>query len=105
MIDLKQIQDRLWANKVAKGFNTTNIEREFNYTYAELAEAYEAYRKGKDDTDGELADVVLFVLSLAKLLNVDLEQAIMAKLDKNEARVYTEHNGHHVQVKATEELS
>lgn len=98
MIDFHQITERLWANKVAKGFNTTDIEREFNYTYAELAEAYEAYRKAKPNVAEELADVVLFVMSLAKMLDVDLESSLLAKMDKNEQRVYTEHNGHHIQL-------
>jgi len=93
-------QERAWANKLAKGFNTTNIEREFNYTYAELAEAYEAYRKQKSDVGEELADVLIFLLSLAKMLDVDLSKEVAAKLAKNEQRNYVEHNGHHVQKEA-----
>jgi NTP pyrophosphatase (non-canonical NTP hydrolase) len=95
---MKELEERVWANKVARGFNTTNIEREFNYTYAELAEAYEAHRKAKPDVGEELADVMLFVVSLARMLDVDLEQEVAAKLEKNEKRQYVEHNGHHVRV-------
>ncbi len=103
MIDLKEIQDRAWANKVAKGFNTTNVEREFNYTYAELAEVFESYRKQKGDAGEELADVVLFVLSLAKMLGVeDLEREILRKLDKNDAREYQRVGEHNVQVQTSD---
>jgi NTP pyrophosphatase (non-canonical NTP hydrolase) len=89
-------QQRAWANKVAKGFNTTNVEREFNYTYAELAEAYEAYRKDTGKVAEELADTMIFILSLAKMLHVDLESAVNAKLATNEQRTYEKQNGHHI---------
>jgi NTP pyrophosphatase (non-canonical NTP hydrolase) len=96
MVELKQLQDRIWANKVSKDFNTTNVEKEFNYTYAELAEAFEAYRKQTGTEGEELADVIIFTLSLAKMLGVDdLEGEIMRKLEKNEQRQYRkvgEHN-------------
>lgn len=102
MIDLRALQQEIWANKIAKGFNTDNIEAEFNLTYAELAEAYEAYRKQKPDIGEELADVMLFVLSLAKMLDVDLESEVQAKIAKNAARTYTKlPNGHHVQAAST----
>jgi NTP pyrophosphatase (non-canonical NTP hydrolase) len=91
-------QARAWANKIAKGFSTTNVESEFNLTYAELAEVYEAYRRGKPNIGEELADVMIFVLSLAKMLEVDLEKEMSVKLEKNEQRQYEKQdNGHHVQ--------
>lgn len=97
MVDLKQLQEQIWANKLAKGFSTTNVEIEFNLTYAELAEAYEAYRKQKPDVGEELADVMIYVLCLAKMLNVDLETEVQAKIAKNAARTYDKlPNGYHV---------
>ena len=32
-------------NKINKGFNVTDISKEFCLAYEEMAEAYEAYRK------------------------------------------------------------
>lgn len=96
MIDLQQLQARIWANKEAQKFNLTNIEQEFNLTYGELAEAYESYRKDKGDVGEELADVFIFLVSLAKMLNVDLEREIMAKLDKNESRQYVKVGSHRI---------
>ena len=43
------MQKEVWKNKLEKGFNTTNVEKEFCLLYGEVAEAYEAYRKKKDD--------------------------------------------------------
>ena len=101
MIDLKELQDRIYANKQAKGFNTTNIELEFNCTYGELAEAWDAHIKKQADVGEELADVMIYVLSLARMLHVDLEAELLAKLDKNHKRTYSEHviNGHRVRLK------
>lgn len=96
MGQIKDLQSRAWQNKVAKGFNITNIEREFNYTYAELAEAYDAYRKNKGDVGDELADTVIFLLGLAEMLKVNLEDKILSKMDINEQREYKAENGHYV---------
>ena len=49
MLDLKKIQKEIYQNKVDKGFNVTEINKEFCLTYGEIAEAYEAWRKKKDD--------------------------------------------------------
>lgn len=97
MIDIRQIQDEIYDNKTAKGFSTTNVEKEFNLTYAELAEAYESYRKQDGGVAEELADVLIFVLSLGRMLDVDLEQALHDKLRKNRERTYTSAGDHHVQ--------
>ncbi len=43
MIDLAALQKEIYANKIAKGFNTTDIHKEFCYAYEELAEANRAY--------------------------------------------------------------
>jgi NTP pyrophosphatase (non-canonical NTP hydrolase) len=96
MIDLKEIQAEIWQNKLNKGFDTTNVEKEFNLTYAELSEAYESYRKQRGDVGEELADVLIFLLSLSKMLDVDLEQSLKAKIAKNKARIYKTVGGHKV---------
>ena len=35
-MNLKKIQKEVWENKVNKGFNTTNAEKEFCLLYGEL---------------------------------------------------------------------
>ena len=93
MVDLKQVQERIYRNKVAKGFNVTDICMEFCYMYGELAEACEAYVEKKADLGEELADVAIYLLGLAEILGVDLEKEILNKMDKNEKRVYIQENG------------
>jgi len=93
MIDLKQLQKRVYQNKIAKGFNVTDIYKEFCYTYGELTEACESYMKKKDDVGEELADVTLYLMSLAEILGIDLENEILSKMEKNEKRQYIQVDG------------
>lgn len=87
-MDLKKAQERVYTNKVNKGFNTTDIPKEFCYLYGEVGEAYEAWLHKKADFGEELADVALYLLGLAELTGVDLEKEILRKMDINEQRVY-----------------
>lgn len=87
-MDIRSGQKLAWENKVAKGFNTTNVPLEFCLLQGEIAEAFDAWRKGREDVGEELADVAIYLLSLAEMTGVDLQDQIEAKLVKNAARVY-----------------
>ena len=87
-MSLKQMQKEVWKNKLEKGFNTTNVEKEFCLLYGEVAEAYEAYRKKKDDLNEELADVAIYLMGLSEMLGYDLEEEIRKKVAKNAKRIY-----------------
>lgn len=97
---LDALAGRLYANKARQGFNMTDVPLEFSLTFTELGEAFDAWRKG-GDVGSELADVLLFTLSLARMLGVDLGAAAEAKMTVNEAREYVRRpNGLHVQKEA-----
>lgn len=87
-LTIRQIQHRAWANKVAKDFNTTDVALEFGLTMEELSEAFSAWRKGKPDLGGELADVMIFLAGLAEMNAIDLEAEVELKLVQNETRRY-----------------
>ena len=76
------------GGKVAKGFNTTDVPLEFCLLHGEMAEAFDAWRKGRDNFGEELADVAIYLLSLAEMTGVDLQDEIETKMAKNAARVY-----------------
>ncbi|HBB38138.1 MAG: Pyrophosphatase [Candidatus Magasanikbacteria bacterium GW2011_GWD2_43_18] len=88
MTNLKELQQAVWENKVKHGFNTTDVPLEFSYTYGELAEAFHAYRKKLPDIGEELADVMIYLLGLATILHVDLEDELVKKIEKNAKRKY-----------------
>lgn len=87
-MDIRSAQKLTWENKLAKGFNVTNVPLEFCFLQGEAAEAFDAWRKAHENLDEELADVVLYALSLAEMNGIDLQAAVEGKLAKNAARVY-----------------
>jgi NTP pyrophosphatase (non-canonical NTP hydrolase) len=87
-MDIRSSQELVWENKVGKGFNTTDIPLEFCLLQGEIAEAFEAWRQGRDDLGEELADVAIYLLGLAEMAGVNLQGEVEAKLAKNAARVY-----------------
>jgi NTP pyrophosphatase (non-canonical NTP hydrolase) len=91
--DLRDLQRRILENKKQHGFNTTDVETEFLLIYGEVAEAYEAWRKKKDDLGEEFADVAIYLLGLAEILGIDLGAEIDNKVSKNAKRVYQNVNG------------
>lgn len=88
-MDLNEMQKEVWQNKVNKGFNLTNVEKEFCYIYGEVGEAYEAYLKKKDDLGEELADIGLYLLGLSNMLGFSLQEQMEKKLEKIKKRIYT----------------
>ncbi len=57
---------------------------------AEVLEHFQWSEASRDAAElpGELADVTLYLLQLASVLGIDLEQAILAKLEKNYGRTW-----------------
>lgn len=92
MIDLKVKQKEVFQNKINKGFPIDDVNREFCYLYGEVAEAFDAFRNKKDDLNEELADIVIFTLGIAEMLNIELEDALLNKIDKNNKRVYVKND-------------
>jgi hypothetical protein len=87
-MDIRSSQELAWENKVGKGFNTTNVPLEFCLLQGEITEAFDAWRKGRDDLGEGLADAVIYLMGLAEMTGVNLQTEIEAKLAKNAARVY-----------------
>ena len=105
MVDLKKLQKEIYQNKVDKGFNVTDVNKEFCLTYGEVAEAYEAWRKKKEDLGEELADVAIYLLGLSEILGIDLEDEIQKKVYKNSKREYKIIDGVNTRVKEFDEES
>ena len=105
MVDLNKLQKDIYQNKVNKGFNITDINKEFCLTYGEVAEAYEAWGKKKDDLGEELADVAIYLLGLSEILGIDLEEEIQKKVYKNSKREYKVINGVNTRIKEFEDDS
>ena len=76
-------------NKKKHGFNTTDIEFELLRLHGEANELFEAWRKNnKKNINEELADVGIFLLGIAEMLESDLGEDIVNKMKINEKRIY-----------------
>ena len=97
-MELKKIQKDIWQNKLNKGFNTTDVNKEFCLLYGEVAEAYDAWKKKKDDLNEELADIAIYLMGLSEMLGFDLADEIEKKVSKNEKWVYKNIDGVNVRI-------
>ncbi len=67
-----------------------NIAISLNIEAGEILEHFQWGESPRENAElaGELADVALYLLQLATLTGIDLEQAILAKLEKNYRRTW-----------------
>ena len=105
MLDLKKLQKEIYQNKLNKGFNVTDVNKEFCLTYGEVAEAYEAWRKKKDDLGEELADVAIYLLGISEIVGIDLEEEIQRKVYKNAKREMNLFNRYFIFLRLLPQLS
>lgn len=98
-MELNKLQKEIWQNKINKGFNRTDVNKEFCLLYGEVSEAYEAWLKKKEDLNEELADIAIYLLGLSEMLGFDLEREIKNKVEKNAKRVYKNINGVNIRIK------
>jgi NTP pyrophosphatase (non-canonical NTP hydrolase) len=88
MINLKELQKEVMRNKLEKGFNTTDVALEFCRAHEELSEAFAKFNKNEEGVGEEFADVAIFLLGMAEILNIDLEKELIDKIQKNKNRKY-----------------
>ncbi len=93
MEDWKKLQKQVYQNKLDHHFNVTDVNLEFCYLYGEMAEAHAAWRDGKPDLGEELADIAIYLLGLAEILGLELEDEVVRKMDINRRRRYEKVEG------------
>ncbi len=92
-MDLRAAQKAIYQNKLDKGFNVTDVNKEFCLLYGEVGEAYDAWRKKKDDLGEELADIAIYLMGLSEILGYDLATEIENKMGINRQREYRDVDG------------
>lgn len=93
-LTVKELTNLIMQQAKEKGFGTTpeeiNVPEKIALIHSEVSEAFEAYRHnnldGKDGFTEELGDVLQRLLHLCGVLDIDLEQAVMKKLESNKTR-------------------
>ena len=97
-MDMREMQKAVYQNKIDHGFNVTDLHLEFCLLYGEVGEAFESWKKSRDDVGEELADVAIYLMGIAEILGVDLKGEIEKKMEINRNRQYKLRNGVHVKV-------
>lgn len=93
ILDTKKLQKEIIQNKKEHGFNTTDIKFELLLLYGEVNELFQAWLKEDDQNIGEeLADVAIFLLGIAEILDKDLGVEIIEKMKVNKNRIYRNGN-------------
>lgn len=95
-MDIKKITELIMAQAKAKWFGTKpediNVGEKIALIHSEVSEAYEAYRNknmtGEDGFEEELWDTVQRILHLCGILGIDIEKAIVKKIDANKDRTW-----------------
>lgn len=93
-MDLKELTRKMHEFVSAKGWyakNSNHPQTPRNLAISlslEAAEVMEHFQWRENSADleglaGELADVTLYLLQLASILGIDLEKAVLEKLDRN----------------------
>lgn len=96
-MELKELEARMHAFVAGKGWYASdspkpqtprNLAVSLALEAAEVMEHFQWREEARelDELAGELADVALYLLQLASISGIDLEQAILAKLEQNHYR-------------------
>jgi NTP pyrophosphatase (non-canonical NTP hydrolase) len=100
-MDIHQLTEEMNKLVTAKGWYEANTSRQqtprnlaisLSIESAEILEHFQ-WAENTNDPEGlgeELADVALYLLQLANVSQIDLEQAILKKIKKNYSRTWDE---------------
>lgn len=93
-MDIKELTSAMHQFVTAQGWYENNSPRpqtlrnlaiSLNLEASEVLEHFQwcDYPAEKDELEAELADVLLYLMQLASLTEIDLERAVLKKLEKN----------------------
>ncbi len=100
-MDIRDLTNKMNAFVSAKGWynpgskrpqTPRNLAISLNLEAAEILEHFQwsETAKNTDELASELADVALYLLQLASISGIDLEQAVLKKLEVNASRSWDE---------------
>ena len=99
MIDLHELQREIYANKVRRNWNVTDIGKEIVLMTEELGELARAYKNSKKlpaaeiDQRAEIVDAIgdlmVYCLGLSEMMGVNAEEVLTAIVENNRSRSHT----------------
>ena len=99
MIDLLQLQQEIYANKVARDFNVTDVGKEIVLMVEELGELARAYKNSDKEPAATIShkaemvdaagDLMVYCLGLCEMLGVNSEEVLATIVNNNKTRTHT----------------
>ncbi|MBN1259240.1 MAG: hypothetical protein JXB35_01035 [Anaerolineae bacterium] len=99
MADLQTLQREIYANKVRRGWNVTDVGKEIVLMVEELGELARAYKNSdkqpapdvshKADMVDAIGDLMVYCLGLCEMLQVDAGEVLEAIIANNKTRSHT----------------
>ena len=99
MIDLHQLQQEIYQNKVNRGFNVTDVGKEIVLMAEELGELARAYKNSnklparetdqRDEMIDAVGDLMIYCLGLCEMLEVDSQDVLRQIVENNKRRTHT----------------
>ncbi len=91
---ITELTNSIMEQAKEKGFGTSpddiNVAEKIALIHSEISEAFEAYRhknmNGKDGFEEELGDAIQRIFHLCGVMNIDIEKAILKKIESNKYR-------------------
>lgn len=98
-MDIRQLTEKMHELVASKGWYNADSKRpqtphnlavSLSIEAAEILEHFQFGEevKDRDELGGELADVALYLLQLASVTGIDLEQAVLKKIEVNYSRTW-----------------
>jgi len=90
---LKDLQKRIYQNKLNKGFNTSadyeGLNQEICFLAEEVGEIARFHRRGeREEVVDSVTDVLIYTLGLLEILGVDADEQVQKALEDIEKREY-----------------
>lgn len=79
MESTRDVQKKIYQNKVDHGFNVTDVNYEFCLMMGEVGEAHKAWSEKDPGFGAELADIAIYLLGIAEINGIDLGEEIKRK--------------------------
>jgi NTP pyrophosphatase (non-canonical NTP hydrolase) len=99
MIDLQQLQQEIYQNKVNRGFNVTDVGKEIVLMAEELGELARAYKNSnklparetdqRDEMIDAAGDLMVYCLGLCEMLGINSEEVLRQIVENNKRRSHT----------------
>ncbi|HIH13927.1 MAG: Pyrophosphatase [Candidatus Daviesbacteria bacterium GW2011_GWB1_41_5] len=96
---LQEIQKEIFKNKLARGFNTTDVGKEIILMTEELGELARAYKNSdkrqaseinnREDITDAIGDLMIYCIGLCEMLGINSEEVLNKIIENNKNRKHS----------------